>query len=290
MRVSLMLLVLAVLPQDRITMPSKLRACTLPLCTLSEISTDKQQQHSWLKAQSDYAAMAHTYSLPQSAPHREQSMVDALRHGMRSAGNVPVAPSPWEPASTYLFPCSNLPQREASHYMTHAMQVGSGSMPGRNMLLVQQKYPHMPVSYTKLAMPTYPILYRQAPGPSLSTVRSLVPADSMGQQKRLRQRCEETEKMYKCGWHGCEKAYGTLSHLNGHVTMQSHGPKRMSEEFKEIRYRLKSRKKEVEHERRQAAHKHGQELQRQRRDILRIRGQPAHDGSSPGSILGMGHH
>ena len=32
--------------------------------------------------------------------------------------------------------------------------------------------------------------------------------------------------MYKCGWNGCEKAYGTLNHLNAHVTMQSHGPKR----------------------------------------------------------------
>lgn len=32
--------------------------------------------------------------------------------------------------------------------------------------------------------------------------------------------------MYKCGWNGCEKAYGTLNHLNAHVTMQGHGPKR----------------------------------------------------------------
>lgn len=32
--------------------------------------------------------------------------------------------------------------------------------------------------------------------------------------------------MYKCGWNGCEKAYGTLNHLNAHVTMQSHGAKR----------------------------------------------------------------
>ena len=31
--------------------------------------------------------------------------------------------------------------------------------------------------------------------------------------------------MYKCGWNGCEKAYGTLNHLNAHVTMQSHGQK-----------------------------------------------------------------
>lgn len=35
--------------------------------------------------------------------------------------------------------------------------------------------------------------------------------------------------MYKCGWHGCEKAYGTLNHLNAHVTMQSHGAKRIPE-------------------------------------------------------------
>lgn len=35
--------------------------------------------------------------------------------------------------------------------------------------------------------------------------------------------------MYKCGWQGCEKAYGTLNHLNAHVTMQSHGIKRTPE-------------------------------------------------------------
>lgn len=35
--------------------------------------------------------------------------------------------------------------------------------------------------------------------------------------------------MYKCGWNGCEKAYGTLNHLNAHVTMQSHGTKRVPE-------------------------------------------------------------
>lgn len=50
--------------------------------------------------------------------------------------------------------------------------------------------------------------------------------------------------MYKCGWNGCEKAYGTLNHLNAHVTMQSHGSKRTPEEFKEIRKEWKARKKE----------------------------------------------
>lgn len=41
--------------------------------------------------------------------------------------------------------------------------------------------------------------------------------------------------MYKCGWNGCEKAYGTLNHLNAHVTMQSHGAKRTPEGESDLR-------------------------------------------------------
>jgi hypothetical protein len=47
--------------------------------------------------------------------------------------------------------------------------------------------------------------------------------------QRPRRRYEEIERLYKCGWDGCEKAYGTLNHLNAHVTMQSHGLKRTPE-------------------------------------------------------------
>lgn len=57
--------------------------------------------------------------------------------------------------------------------------------------------------------------------------------------------------MYKCGWNGCEKAYGTLNHLNAHVTMQSHGSKRTPEEFKDIRKEWKARKKEEDTARKQ---------------------------------------
>jgi hypothetical protein len=48
--------------------------------------------------------------------------------------------------------------------------------------------------------------------------------------------------MYKCGWNGCEKAYGTLNHLNAHVTMQSHGSKR-TPEGKSLRIMLDSTRK-----------------------------------------------
>jgi hypothetical protein len=66
-------------------------------------------------------------------------------------------------------------------------------------------------------------------GHPLSTVYSFVPIPGAQQHKRPRRRYEEIERMYKCGWNGCEKAYGTLNHLNAHVTMQSHGVKRTPE-------------------------------------------------------------
>ncbi|KAL5403086.1 hypothetical protein PMIN03_010169 [Paraphaeosphaeria minitans] len=83
-------------------------------------------------------------------------------------------------------------------------------------------------------------------GHPLSTVYSFVPIPGAQQHKRPRRRYEEIERMYKCGWNGCEKAYGTLNHLNAHVTMQSHGAKRTPEEFKEIRKEWKAKKKEEE--------------------------------------------
>ncbi|KAI9725306.1 MAG: hypothetical protein M1828_003321 [Chrysothrix sp. TS-e1954] len=121
-------------------------------------------------------------------------------------------------------------------------------------------------------------------GHPLSTVYSFVPIPGTHQQKRPRRRYEEIERMYKCGWQGCEKAYGTLNHLNAHVTMQAHGQKRTPEglsrsidsrlsclasalrngeanvltEFKEIRKEWKTRKKEED-----GARKADEERQRQ---------------------------
>lgn len=66
----------------------------------------------------------------------------------------------------------------------------------------------------------------QAP---MSQVYSFIPIPGAQQHKRPRRRYEEIERMYKCGHQGCEKAYGTLNHLNAHVTMQGHGVKRTPE-------------------------------------------------------------
>ncbi|KAL1871429.1 C2H2 finger domain transcription factor con7 [Diaporthe australafricana] len=107
------------------------------------------------------------------------------------------------------------------------------------------------------------------PGPT-----SFVPIPGAQQHKRPRRRYEEIERMYKCGWNGCEKAYGTLNHLNAHVTMQSHGQKRIPEEFKEIRKEWKARKKAEEAERKSRDEEQQRSAQAQAQN-------DQHDGQQP---------
>ncbi|KAF8659890.1 hypothetical protein AX16_001774 [Volvariella volvacea WC 439] len=65
-------------------------------------------------------------------------------------------------------------------------------------------------------------------------------------KKRPRRRYDEIERLYQCSWPECTKAYGTLNHLNAHVTMQKHGQKRSPNEFKELRKQWRKAKKEAE--------------------------------------------
>ncbi|PIA98460.1 hypothetical protein CB0940_06234 [Cercospora beticola] len=113
-------------------------------------------------------------------------------------------------------------------------------------------------------------------GHPLSTVYSFVPIPGAQQHKRPRRRYEEIERMYKCGWNGCEKAYGTLNHLNAHVTMQSHGTKRTPEEFKEIRKEWKAKKKEEENSRKAEEERQRQEAARNGQDTTQPQGQPGY--------------
>lgn len=46
------------------------------------------------------------------------------------------------------------------------------------------------------------------------------------QAKRPRKRHDEIHRPFRCGWDGCEKAYGRLNHLNTHVAIHRHGPRR----------------------------------------------------------------
>lgn len=89
------------------------------------------------------------------------------------------------------------------------------------------------------------------------------PSSGPAHKKRPRRKFDQIERLYLCGFEGCNKAYGTLNHLNAHVSMQKHGQKRRPEgmsrqpirimplltlcrpvEFKEIRAAWRRRKKE----------------------------------------------
>ncbi|KAJ7578093.1 kinase-like domain-containing protein [Mycena floridula] len=59
-------------------------------------------------------------------------------------------------------------------------------------------------------------------------------ANVVKKRPRIYQRCDEIDRLYSCSYPNCSKAYGTLNHLNAHVTMQKHGEKRNANEFKEL--------------------------------------------------------
>ncbi|KAG0049108.1 hypothetical protein BGZ89_004339 [Linnemannia elongata] len=97
-------------------------------------------------------------------------------------------------------------------------------------------------------------------------IYSFVPISGVNSKKRPRRRFDEIERLYVCNWADCEKSYGTLNHLNAHVTMQKHGPKRNPAEFKELRKAWRRQKKAEEEAAKQAAafqsqHNQGGQLQ-----------------------------
>ncbi|KAF8623042.1 hypothetical protein AX15_006548 [Amanita polypyramis BW_CC] len=83
-------------------------------------------------------------------------------------------------------------------------------------------------------------------GDNANRTYSFVALPGNAVKKRPRRRYDEIERLYRCSWPNCTKAYGTLNHLNAHVTMQKHGPKRSPGEFKELRKQWRKAKKEAE--------------------------------------------
>ncbi|KAJ5963825.1 uncharacterized protein N7479_003701 [Penicillium vulpinum] len=169
-----------------------------------------------------------------------------------SKSDAPVPIDPSLPANSPTYPPPYSPYQPQGHEMAQYQ----GHPPPPQHMYARPDWPH-----------SYGQQHHGLPGPYASpatTVGSTSPVAALGrapkvysfvpipgaqQHKRPRRRYEEIERMYKCGWNGCEKAYGTLNHLNAHVTMQSHGAKRTPEEFKEIRKEWKARKKEEEAQR-----------------------------------------
>ncbi|KAJ5485212.1 C2H2 finger domain transcription factor CON7 [Penicillium diatomitis] len=176
-------------------------------------------------------------------------------HNFTSDAAIPLDPS--LPANSPTYPPPYSPYQPQGHEMAQYQ----GHPPPPHQMYARPEWGHgygqqhhgLPGPYASPAATTVSSPSSVATGGSRSgQVYSFVPIPGAQQHKRPRRRYEEIERMYKCGWNGCEKAYGTLNHLNAHVTMQSHGAKRTPEEFKEIRKEWKARKKEEESQRKAA--------------------------------------
>ena len=172
----------------------------------------------------------------------------AAAGGMAQPQNpsIAAATSPTYPQHQQYSPYT--PHHDMQHYSGHPSTPMYASRPEWAGQYPQPgvHYGHPATSGPPAPAMVSPIQRPPTGGHPLSTVYSFVPIPGAQQHKRPRRRYEEIERMYKCGWNGCEKAYGTLNHLNAHVTMQSHGAKRTPEEFKEIRKEWKAKKKEEE--------------------------------------------
>ena len=86
-----------------------------------------------------------------------------------------------------------------------------------------------------------------------------------------------------CSWPDCTKAYGTLNHLNAHVTMQKHGAKRTPAEFKELRKAWRKQKREQQ----QQGHSHANGATAGRRGSSELPGDDdGGDDDDTGSLYG----
>ncbi|KAJ1982665.1 hypothetical protein H4R35_000188 [Dimargaris xerosporica] len=79
-------------------------------------------------------------------------------------------------------------------------------------------------------------------GGSAPKTFSFVSNPGMNAKKRRRRKFDEIERYYSCRFPGCTKSYGTLNHLNSHIHMQGHGPKRLPAEFKDLRREIRRKK------------------------------------------------
>ncbi|TKA32023.1 hypothetical protein B0A50_01269 [Salinomyces thailandicus] len=272
-------------PNSEYGLPQSARSGSFPEY-IQRSYADTQQSRYPATAHSGHAGMAQTSSPSMSMPDGQQSSGHEINN-RNSDRDVPIDPSIAQSSPTYPPPQNYSPyppQHEMPQYQGQPMAhgrpewagyyqqpMGYGHSPATtggaapNMVAHVPRPPTVgsagPASYPQYA---HPNSYQG--GHPLSTVYSFVPIPGAQQHKRPRRRYEEIERMYKCGWNGCEKAYGTLNHLNAHVTMQSHGPKRTPEEFKEIRKEWKAKKKEEDNARKQEDERQRQEAARQGQD------------------------
>lgn len=134
-----------------------------------------------------------------------------------SSGNHHTSPSPFLHAPP---PLRQFPYRRDEHDMLSAPPTAISLSSSRPTTADSR-----PDTATSIASSSgyFPSMF--APQGSHNKVYSFVSLPGTP-KKRARRRYDEIERMYGCNYPGCTKAYGTLNHLNAHISMQKHGPKR----------------------------------------------------------------
>lgn len=236
-------------PDSSYGLPQSARSGSFPEY-IQRSYADGQQQTRYPTGAQQQSGMAQTSSPSLSSSDGPQSNGHA--NNSKSDSDVPIDPTIAQSSPTYPPPHNYSPYPPAQHDMQQQYPGGPMSYARPEWAGQYQQpmgYGHSPATtggaapnmaahaiQRPPAVGTYvgaaPVMYHPnvtQGGHPLSTVYSFVPIPGAQQHKRPRRRYEEIERMYKCGWNGCEKAYGTLNHLNAHVTMQSHGTKRTPE-------------------------------------------------------------
>ncbi|KAG8927934.1 hypothetical protein FRC01_006708 [Tulasnella sp. 417] len=124
-----------------------------------------------------------------------------------------------------------------------------GSAPAPPVISPPPSPPTDSITLTAPNVPYHPRIHYpiSSPGSSdqpSSRQYSFVSLPGNAMRKRPRRKFDEIERLYSCSFPGCTKAYGTLNHLNAHVSMQRHGPKRTPGEFKDMRRARKQAQRE----------------------------------------------
>ncbi|KAK2463575.1 hypothetical protein APHAL10511_004326 [Amanita phalloides] len=171
--------------------------------------------------------------------HEPYSYSSAWKHSHRSHESVASGPGPDHPVSPLRpnFSANISSPVHDSHYGPSPPNTGNSvtSNPG---FAIGVNLPSSSHSHTGDV--------DQGAGDGTNRTYSFVALPGNAVKKRPRRRYDEIERLYQCSWPNCTKAYGTLNHLNAHVTMQKHGPKRSPSEFKELRKQWRKAKKEAE--------------------------------------------
>lgn len=215
-------------------------------------------------------------SIPQTAPYNIQTAYNSSEVSWSSHSNIPYAiPAPplnqiplgyvqpityqtqqqqqqqhqqqqpqqllVQPVYQYLYPQSE----QISYYNAVPDQdIESKSQSSRNNYPMASYYQVVP---TTTYYSQYPQLQQQVT--SSPYFAPAQPSESpTSKPKRTRRKRHEVERLYFCNFEDCNKGYGSLSHLNGHIVKHGHGKRRHPEEFTGLRKFLKEREKDKDHE------------------------------------------